>query len=112
MSRFIKKGSKFVGKPKEVSVPFVTVHVKALQVVDNENGTFSIQLSATIPTTEQLKVLEGLFPNLIDKAYELLSREALLAAMATPTEVLTPPSDYNNSPPEKDTFAPYDAEDA
>jgi hypothetical protein len=62
------------------------ISVRATRVTDNGNGTFDLEMEGAQLTVEDRKILEQLFPNLTDKAYELLNKEALLNAIATPAE--------------------------
>lgn len=60
---------------------FVLVSVRAQSVDKNPDGTFSIEVEATPITEQQDRVLSQLFPHLREQAYDLLNKEALLAAM-------------------------------
>ena len=64
--------------------------IKAKAVTDNGNGTFSVEIPAVPLTSDQHKVLDTLFPNLREAAFRLLNQEALLASLATESEIMAP----------------------
>ncbi len=68
------------------------ITVKAKAINDNKNGTFSIELEDKPLTQEQNKLLESLFPDVLDGAYALLNKQALLSAIASQSEVMAIPS--------------------
>lgn len=63
------------------------IFVKAKEVLDHGNGTFEIVIEPRPMTEEQRKVLHELFPNLTERAYDLLEKELLLDLTLTPDEV-------------------------
>lgn len=69
----------------------ICINVKALSVHDNKNGTFTLEIPARPLTNETLKLLEVLFPNLMDSAFKLINQEFLLASLATAAEVQAKP---------------------
>lgn len=71
----------------------VHISVRAIAVSDNGNGTFDLQIPGQELTVADQKVLEQLFPNLLESAHRLLNQEALLASIASPSEVIAPKID-------------------
>jgi hypothetical protein len=67
--------------------PTIMIHIKALNVSDNGNGTFSIELPERPLSNDEQQLLERLFPNLGEEVFRLLNKESLLASLATPAEV-------------------------
>lgn len=65
----------------------IHVHVKAKQIWNNGNGTYTLIIEGMPLSEEQNKTLEVLFPTLYAKAEELLAQETLLASLATPADV-------------------------
>ncbi len=63
------------------------VNVKALNVTNNGNGTFTLELQGRELSYEEGEVLSYMFPNLLDQVHKLLSKEALLASLATREQV-------------------------
>ncbi len=68
------------------------IHVRAIAVRDNNNGTFSLELPSREMTPMQRAVIADLFPNVSEKVYSLLSSEALLSAMVEDYEAEFPPA--------------------
>ena len=62
---------------------YQVIRVKANDVTPNDDGTFDIMLTTQRLSTEEVAMLEHLFPNLTNAAFELLTKEALLAAIVT-----------------------------
>lgn len=75
----------------------VNVSVKANQVLNNGNGTYTLVLEGAPIKEEHAKMLEELFPNLLEKANILLNQEVLLASLATPGQIQSKDK-YGNSP--------------
>lgn len=69
----------------------MAIHVRADEVIDNGNGTFTLLLPYQPLSDQDNKHLERLFPNLIEQAHNLLNREALLSSIATIAEVQSKP---------------------
>jgi hypothetical protein len=63
------------------------VAIKAHAVTDNGNGTFSIELPCKELSREEEAVLSRLFPHLEHELGKLLSKEALLASLATEADL-------------------------
>ena len=57
------------------------LRIQAIEVHDNKDGTFSLVVPARPLHESEERVLGNLFPNLIDEAYILLQKEALLQAI-------------------------------
>jgi len=68
------------------------ITIKAVSVRDNKNGTFAIEFPAAPIPPEKRKVLEELFPDLLDSAYSLLNKQALLKMIATDAEAEAEPN--------------------
>lgn len=84
MAMSSKKMSKINGKTQ---VATVAVHVHAESVEQVGRGLFAVHLPVAELSREDALVLERLYPDLIDQAYGLLNKQAVLTAMATPAEV-------------------------
>ncbi len=82
------------GKSNAPATPTALVHIKALAVHDNGNGTFSVELPVRQLSTDENVVVERLLPNLSDKFYELLEKEALLSSTTTIAETQKPKPGY------------------
>jgi hypothetical protein len=86
----------------------IYVHIKATEVINNGNGTFTIAMPAKDVSHDDEKVLERLFPNLGDAVSRLLNQECLIQSVATQAELNAPVGDSpeivrykKNDPPEK-----------
>lgn len=66
------------------------IQIKALAVIDNGNGTFGIELPERELTREDRQFLAKLYPNMLEKAFDLLNQEALLESIALPEEYEAP----------------------
>ena len=60
------------------------IYIKAEQIEDCGGGLFAIQIPTRILTDDERNVISELFPNLADKVYEVLEKEALVSAIADP----------------------------
>jgi hypothetical protein len=89
---------------KQVGIASTVVHIKATAIHDNGNGTFAIYVPVRPVSEEQMKLLEELFPNLLEQVGKVLDKENLLAALASPSEVLAPKENKNDEP--DDTYLP------
>lgn len=70
------------GKRDDENVHQTGITIHASGVHDNKDGTFLIQLPMRRPTPQEAVVLARLYPTLGELAYGLLTKEALLAAIA------------------------------
>ena len=59
------------------------IRVRARSVMDNNDGTFILDLPCREVTNEEHKMLMHLFPNLSERAYHLLAQELLLDSIMT-----------------------------
>jgi hypothetical protein len=80
-------------KSKKETVSGVPITIRALQIQDNRNGTFTVTMRGRVLNSEEHKFLENLFPTITDEAYRLLDIEALLANLASNSEANAPPQD-------------------
>ena len=67
------------------------IQIRAISVTDNGNGTFDIELPTRELSNTERDTIRKLYPNLTEKAYELLAQEELLSALATPEDVQKEP---------------------
>jgi len=64
-----------------------TLILKATQVTDNGNGTFNVTVPGRELSQLERKAIQGLFPNLSERAYELLQQETLLGCIGNPNDL-------------------------
>jgi len=62
----------------------MSVTIKAQSVLNNGDGTFAVVLEGRELTKELRQALTELYPNLLDQAYKLLDKEAILEAITEP----------------------------
>lgn len=62
-------------------VDYAAVTVRCDKADRNEDGTYTLWIPAQKLTTEQHAQIKDLFPNLSEKAYELINKELLLSAL-------------------------------
>ena len=55
------------------------ITIRADHIEDNGNGTFKLFIPSRVLTTTEAQILEDLFPNLLESAYWLLTKEALIS---------------------------------
>jgi len=67
---------------------YMCISIRAHEVTDNRNGTYTVIMPSRSLDPDDLKVIERLFPNLGENVHHLLTQEALLASLATPAEVM------------------------
>ncbi len=72
----------------------VMIVIKAQEVVNNGNGTFSVLIPTQHISPEQQKVVQDLLPNLSEQFFVLLNKEALLGCLATDADRAIPPPEY------------------
>jgi len=65
----------------------MSVFIRALSVEEVGGGVYKIEVPERELTQQERATLTGLFPNLTERAYQLLSQEALLEAIATDSDV-------------------------
>lgn len=66
------------------------VHVRTVSTRDNGNGTFDIELPCDPLPPDELEMLERRFKHTFQEVETLLSKEALMGAIATRAEVVAP----------------------
>lgn len=64
----------------------MSVTIKAQSVLNNGDGTFAVVLEGRELTKELRQALTELYPNLLDQAYKLLDKEAILEAITEDAE--------------------------
>lgn len=74
----------------EYDVPHTHIHINALAVHDNGNGTFTIQVKGRKLSEAELKLMESLFPSFFYEAEKLLQKEALVASLASDADMAKP----------------------
>jgi hypothetical protein len=60
---------------------FVHVRILAQDAIKLENGVFELVLSGRPLTEQERELMRSLFPNLTEQAYDLLTKEAVFAAL-------------------------------
>lgn len=64
------------------------IYINAIQVEDCGNGLFAIHLPLRQVTEDERVTIARLFPNLSDKVYEVLEKEALIDSLADPAAII------------------------
>jgi hypothetical protein len=67
--------------PELEHTPTTRLKVKARHVKMLDPETAEIEIEVRLLTEDQHKVMRQLFPDILEKAYELLDKQALLAAI-------------------------------
>jgi hypothetical protein len=78
--------------------PSIHVMLKANDCVNNHNGTVTVMIPGGRPLEPEVyEIIEGLLPNLKEKFFDLLTKEALLAALATDADKAVKPKNTESS---------------
>ena len=74
------------------------IYINAIQVEDCGNGLFAIHLPSRELSKEERAFMAKMFPNLGDRAYQVLEQEALLTALADQEQIITKEEPLNGGP--------------
>ena len=84
------------------------INIRAQEVRDNHNGTFTLFVPAREISDAEREMIEKLLPNTSEAFFKLLTTEALIASVATSSEVAKAPE--KGRKPGKAFDAPIEAD--